>query len=55
MRVDLPQTASRTLGELCRKNSERIFGEILPILKKAITSPDERTKEGACLAYADIM
>lgn len=49
------QTASRTLGELCRKNGERIFGEIIPILQKAISSPDERTKEGACLAFADVM
>jgi hypothetical protein len=53
--VDQQETASRTLGELCRKNGERIFGEILPILQKAISSPDERTKEGACLAFADVM
>jgi hypothetical protein len=49
------QTASRTLGELCRKNGERIFGEIIPILQKAITSQDPRAKEGACLAFADVM
>lgn len=49
------QTASRTLGELCRKNGDRIFGEIIPILQKAITSQDVRTKEGACLAFADVM
>ena len=53
--VEQQETASRTLGELCRKNGERIFGEILPILQKAISSPDERTKEGACLAFADVM
>ncbi|ORX39844.1 regulation of translational elongation-related protein [Kockovaella imperatae] len=49
------ETASRTLGELCRKNGERIFGEIMPILQKAITSSEDRTKEGACLAFADVM
>ncbi|WWC90100.1 uncharacterized protein L201_005033 [Kwoniella dendrophila CBS 6074] len=53
--VDQQETASRTLGELCRKNGERIFGEIIPILQKAITSPDARSKEGACLAFADVM
>jgi hypothetical protein len=53
--VEQQETASRTLGELCRKNGERIFGEILPILQNAISSPDERTKEGACLAFADVM
>lgn len=49
------ETASRTLGELCRKNGERIFGEIVPILQKAITSPDVRTREGACLAFSDVL
>ena len=53
--VEQQETASRTLGELCRKNGERIFGEIMPILQKAITSPDERTKGGACLAFSDVM
>lgn len=53
--VEQQETASRTLGELCRKNGERIFGDILPILQKAISSPDDRTKEGACLAFADVM
>ncbi|WRT67086.1 uncharacterized protein IL334_004052 [Kwoniella shivajii] len=53
--IDQQETASRTLGELCRKNGERIFGEIIPILQKAITTPDARTKEGACLAFADVM
>ena len=49
------ETASRTLGELCRKNGERIFAEIVPILQKAISSPDTRSREGACLAFADVM
>ncbi|KAK8869849.1 hypothetical protein IAR55_000417 [Kwoniella newhampshirensis] len=53
--IDQQETASRTLGELCRKNGERIFGEIIPILQKAISSPDARTKEGACLAFGDVM
>ncbi|ODO11508.1 hypothetical protein I350_00288 [Cryptococcus amylolentus CBS 6273] len=53
--VEQQETASRTLGELCRKNGERIFGEIIPILQKAVGSPDVRVKEGACLAFADVM
>jgi hypothetical protein len=27
----------------------------MPILQKAITSSDDRTKEGACLAFSDVM
>jgi HEAT repeat protein len=48
-------TASRTLGELCRKNGERILNEIMPILKSSVTSRDVRTREGACLALSEIM
>lgn len=48
-------TASRTLGELCRKNGERILAEIMPILKNAVTARDARTREGACLALTEIM
>lgn len=48
-------TASRTLGELCRKNGERILSEIMPILKNAVTSRDARSREGACLALTEIM
>lgn len=53
--MDQQETASRTIGELCRKNGERIVGEIVPILRTAITSNDARTKEGACLAFSDVM
>lgn len=49
------QTASRTLGELCRKNGERILSEIMPMLKSAITSSETKTREGACLAFTEIM
>jgi hypothetical protein len=52
---DQQETASRTVGELCRKNGERIVGEIVPILRTAIMSDDPRTKEGACLAFSDVM
>ncbi|KAJ9126404.1 hypothetical protein QFC24_002142 [Naganishia onofrii] len=48
-------TASRTLGQLCRKNGERILNEIMPILKSSVTSRDVRTREGACLALSEIM
>ncbi|KAL1405501.1 translational activator of GCN4 [Vanrija albida] len=53
--VDQQETASRTIGELCRKNGERIVAELMPVLKTAISSNDPRTKEGACLAFADVM
>nr|ODN81184.1 50S small subunit ribosomal protein L19 [Cryptococcus depauperatus CBS 7841] len=53
--VEQQETASRTVGELCRKNGERIFGEIVPILQKATLSISPETKKGACLAFADIM
>ncbi|EIW69657.1 hypothetical protein TREMEDRAFT_73934 [Tremella mesenterica DSM 1558] len=55
LHIEQQETASRTLGELCRKNGERIFSEIIPILQKAITASDAATKEGACLAFADVM
>ncbi|KAL5483042.1 GCN1 [Sanghuangporus weigelae] len=49
------ETASRTIGEICRKFGERVLGEILPILRTKSTSSDSRTREGACLALCDIM
>lgn len=49
------QTASRTLGELCRKNGERILADVMPMLKNAIMSDEPKTREGACLAFTEIM
>lgn len=49
------ETASRTIGEVCRKSGERMLGEILSILRAKSTSSDSRTREGACLALCDIM
>ncbi|KAI5120166.1 hypothetical protein M0805_008433 [Coniferiporia weirii] len=49
------ETASRTIAEICRKFGERILGEILPFLRTKSTSPDNRTREGVCLALCDIM
>lgn len=43
------------MGELCRKLGERILGEILPILRTNSVSPDNRTREGSCLALVEIM
>lgn len=53
--LDQQETASRTLGELCRKNGERILAEIVPILRAGVESPDAKTREGSCLAFTDIM
>ncbi len=52
---DQQETASRTLGELCRKNGDRILAEIIPMLREAVTSGDARTREGACTAFTEIM
>ncbi len=49
------EVASRTLGELCRKNGERILAEVIPILSKGVSSADTATREGACLAFSEIM
>jgi HEAT repeat protein len=49
------EVASRTLGELCRKNGERILAEVIPILSKGVASADTATREGACLAFSEIM
>ncbi|KAH8110478.1 ARM repeat-containing protein [Phellopilus nigrolimitatus] len=49
------ETASRTIGEICKKFGERILGEILPVLRLKATSPDHHTREGVCLALCDIM
>ncbi|KAL5512504.1 hypothetical protein ACEPAG_3157 [Sanghuangporus baumii] len=49
------ETASRTIGEICKKFGERILGEILPILRTKSTSSDSRTRAGVCLALCDIM
>ena len=48
-------SVSQTKRYLLRPGDLRIFGEIIPILQKAITSQDPRAKEGACLAFADVM
>lgn len=49
------ETASRTLGELCKKNGDRILAEIMPILRDAVSSSDSRVREGACTAFTEIM
>lgn len=49
------ETASRTIGEMCRKFGEKILNEILPILKVKSTSPDSRTREGVNSTLSEIM
>lgn len=49
------QTAARTIAELCRKFGERILGDILPILERGSKSPNERIREGVCLAISELM
>lgn len=50
----LHQTASRTLGELCRRLGDRILGDVLPILREA-ASAGPKSREGVCRAYIEIM
>lgn len=49
------QTAARTIAELCRKFGERILGDILPILERGSKSPNDRIREGVCLAMSELM
>lgn len=49
------ETASRTLGELCKKNGERILMEMIPILKASVSSTNPSMREGGCLAFSEIL
>jgi hypothetical protein len=49
------QTASRTMGELCRKSGEKVLTEIVGILRSKSTSQDSRTREGAVLAVSELV
>ncbi|TFK50812.1 ARM repeat-containing protein [Heliocybe sulcata] len=48
-------TAARTIGELCRKSGEKMFAEIVGILRARSTSPDARTRQGVCLAISEVI
>lgn len=48
------ETAARTLGELCRKQGERILGDIIPILRQA-SEGSVSSRQGCCLAIAEIL
>ena len=52
--VNFFQTAGRTITELCRKFGERVFGEIVVILKKSM-SLDAHVREGVCLTICEMM
>jgi HEAT repeat protein len=47
--------ASRTLTELCRKSGDRTIGDIIPMMRSAVANPMPRTREGACLALAELI
>lgn len=53
--ADQRETASRTLGELCRKSGDRILSEVLPMMRSAISSSSARTREGACMALTEML
>lgn len=48
------QTASRTLGELCRRLGDNVLDSVLPILRDA-SAGNTKTREGVCRAYIEIM
>ena len=48
------EAAARTLGELCRKQGERILGEIIPLLQQA-SSGSEYSRRGCCLAFVEML
>ncbi|KAH8929690.1 ARM repeat-containing protein [Atractiella rhizophila] len=49
------QTAARCMGETCRKLGEVLMREVIAILQKALQSDSAATREGACLALAELM
>ncbi|EIN06629.1 ARM repeat-containing protein [Punctularia strigosozonata HHB-11173 SS5] len=49
------ETASRTIGELCRKSGDRVLSEIIGLLRTRSTSSDARIREGVCLALSELM
>ncbi|GJE94641.1 ARM repeat-containing protein [Phanerochaete sordida] len=53
--ADQQETASRTTTELCRKSGEKIFGEIITILRGKANSTDPRVREGVCLTLCELM
>ncbi|SCZ89778.1 BZ3500_MvSof-1268-A1-R1_Chr1-3g01573 [Microbotryum saponariae] len=48
-------TAATTLAETCRKLGEAVIGEVIGILRKAMSSSDRRQREGVCLALTELM
>ncbi|SCV68098.1 BQ2448_219 [Microbotryum intermedium] len=48
-------TAATTLAETCRKLGEAVIGEVIGILRKAMSSTDRRQREGVCLALTELM
>ena len=53
--LTLLQTTSKTMGDLCRKAGEKVSAEIVSTLRTKATSPDARTREGVCIAIADLV
>ncbi|KZT22524.1 ARM repeat-containing protein [Neolentinus lepideus HHB14362 ss-1] len=48
-------TAARTIAELCRKSGEKMFAEIISILRAKSSSSDVRTRQGVCLAISELL
>ncbi|KIY43656.1 translational activator GCN1 [Fistulina hepatica ATCC 64428] len=52
---DQQETAGRTIAEICRRFGERLVGEMMPMLRSKLNSPDSKTREGVCLTLSEVM
>ncbi|EPQ55338.1 ARM repeat-containing protein [Gloeophyllum trabeum ATCC 11539] len=52
---DQQDTAARTIADLCRKSGERMFAEVISVLRSNSTSLDARTRQGVCLAISELL
>ncbi|OBZ65072.1 Translational activator GCN1 [Grifola frondosa] len=53
--IDQQETAARTVVELCRKSGEKMFAEMVSILRAKSVSSDPVTREGVCLMLCELM
>jgi HEAT repeat protein len=53
--AELRFVAGRALGEVVRKQGDRILPTVIPLLKRGLLSADEGMRQGICLGLAEIM
>jgi len=52
---DKRQLGARCLGELVRKQGERVLPEVMPTLEEGLLSPLATTRQGVCIGLNEIM